>query len=68
MYLFEICHICMEAIKKALEKGMLDLLCILPHDEVVEYRIPFLRPIFERNCSAKELERWNKFWIYFARQ
>ncbi len=67
-YLFEMCHLCMEEIKKALESGMLDLLCILPHNEGVKYGIPFLRSIFEKDCSAKELERWNKFWNYFARQ
>ncbi len=58
----------MEAIEKALETGMLDLLCILSHNEVVKYGIPFLGSIFEKDCSAKELESWNKFWNYFVRQ
>jgi hypothetical protein len=58
----------MEAIRKALEAGILDFICILPHKEVVEHGIAFLRSIFKRNCSAKDLEKWNKFWIYFARQ
>ena len=63
--------------------GNLDLLCILPLDEIKPYGIPFLRDIFESDLSLladiyeddnfdfeqeEELKRWDMFWEYFERQ
>ena len=48
--------------------GMLDLLCILPHEEVEEYGIPYLRSILEKDASKKDIDKWQAFWDYFLRQ
>ena len=48
--------------------GMLDLLCIIPIEEVEEYRIPYLRSILEKDASKKDIDKWQTFWDYFLRQ
>ena len=52
----------------AMQFGMLDLLCILPHAEVEEYGIPYLRSILEKDASKKDIDKWQAFWDYFLRQ
>ena len=48
--------------------GMLDLLCILPHGQVKEYGILYLRSILEKDATKRDLEKWQTFWTYFLRQ
>lgn len=67
-YLLEKCHIDRETVKVAMQVGMLDLLCVIPADEVSAHGIPYLRSIFGANLSVRELEKWEKFWQYFERQ
>ena len=38
--------------QNAMQIGMLDLLCVLPHKEVEEYGIPYLRSILEKELSG----------------
>jgi hypothetical protein len=48
--------------------GALDLLCVLPEDEVEPFGIPYLRSILEVGATKSQLEKWEKFWIYFKQQ
>jgi hypothetical protein len=48
--------------------GMLDLLCIIPIEEVEEYGIPYLRSILEKDASKRDLEKCQTFWNYIPRQ
>ena len=48
--------------------GMLDLLCVLPHEQVEEYGIPYLRSVLEKDASKRDMEKWQTFWDYFLRQ
>ena len=72
-----------EYVGEFMQPGQLDLLNILPHDEIKEYGIPFLRDRVESNLSElselykqdgivfdkdEELDRWDIFWQYFKRQ
>jgi hypothetical protein len=52
----------------AMQIGMLDLLCVLPHGQVEEYGIPYLRSILEKDASKKDIDKWQTFWDYFLRQ
>jgi hypothetical protein len=58
--------------KPATAVGGLDLLCVLPRNEIEQYGIPFVRTMIERvdNKPIPEWEMavWEKFWIYFKRQ
>jgi len=67
---FEKCHLpeAKEHVTSAMRIGMLDLLCILPHEEVEEYGIPSLRSILEKDASKKDIDKWQAFWDYFLRQ
>ena len=66
--LIEKCHFFKEHVTNAMQIGMLILLCILPHKEVEEYRIPYLRSILEKDASKKDIDKWQAFWDYFLRQ
>jgi hypothetical protein len=52
----------------AMERGGLDLLCVLPRDDIVSTGIPFLRWQIELGIDEVEKEGWNKFWEYFNYQ
>ena len=67
-YLLEKCHIDRETVKFAMQVGMLDLMCVIPAEEVLAHGIPYLRSIFGANLSKREHEKWEKFWQYFERQ
>ena len=47
---------------------VLELLTIIPIDEIVPYGIPFLRSIFEVDLKDVETALWEQFWKYFKRQ
>ena len=51
----------------AMQIGMLDLLCILPHGQVKEYGILYLRSILEKDATKRDLEKWQTLWTYFLR-
>ena len=63
---------CGMALASSLEGAMavqgLDLLCVLPREEVLEYGIPFVRYSIEIDLPEWELSGWEKFWKYFVRQ
>lgn len=51
-------------VNKAMEFGKIDLLTILPPDEIITYGIPYLRSIIDENDNV---HKWNLFWQYFYR-
>lgn len=57
-----------DVIKEAMKVGGLDLLCILPRDEVTEYGIPYLRAILENGQPTSVTDGWVTFWAYFTTQ
>ena len=61
-------HLSKEHVTNAMQIGMLDLLCILPHGQVEEYGIPYLRSIMDKDATKRDLEKWQTFWTYFLRQ
>ena len=67
-YLIEKCHLSKEHVQNAMQIGMLDLLCIIPIEEVEEYGIQYLRSILEKDAMNQDLEKWQTFWDYFQRQ
>ena len=53
-------------VKRAMKIGSLDLLCIIPQDEVEEYGIPYLQSLFETKDETDDVkDRWKLFWKYF---
>ena len=48
--------------------GVIDLLCVIPHAEVVKYGISFVRSLIEDGLDKNDIERWDHFWAYFIRQ
>ena len=67
-YLIETIGFLAAAIRLAMSVGGLDLLCIIPQDEVVEFGIPYVRSVIENGLPKKEVKRWDLFWEYFERQ
>ena len=57
-----------EEIAFAMKVGVLDLLCIIPQDEIREFGIPFVRSIIEEDLSAVDVAKWDTFWLYFESQ
>ena len=55
-------------IKLAMEVGTLDLLCIIPQDEVEEFGIPYVRSVIEEDLDEDEVAKWDEFWVYFKHQ
>ncbi len=56
------------AIKVAMEVGALDLLCIIPRDEIIKYGIPYVRAKVECGQSEETVQKWDEFWKYFRKQ
>ena len=52
----------------AMTIGVLDLLSVIPKDEVEEYGIPFVRSVIEATLNKKDIAKWAKFWKYFKKQ
>jgi hypothetical protein len=67
-YLIKKCNMDSEAVTAAMKTGILDLLCVLPHDKVKTYRIPYLRASLAVGLTKKEHEKWEIFWSYFRKQ
>jgi hypothetical protein len=58
-----------EEITLAMKIGVLDLLCIIPQDEIREFGIPYVRSIIEKYLSRADIEKWDTFWgTYFEGQ
>ena len=55
-------------IELSISVGVLDILCIIPQDEVEEYVIPYFHSIIEEDLDDTDIERGNLFWEYFDRQ
>jgi hypothetical protein len=54
-----------DVVSSFMETGAFDLLMILPHGEVEQYRIDYLLSQFEPDTlSAEEQARWVEFWNY----
>ena len=54
-----------EDIKLAMKIGVLDLLCIIPQDEISAFGIPYVRSVIEENLNAASIAKWDTFWAYF---
>lgn len=52
-------------VTRAMKIGVLDLLCVIPRDEIVTYGIPFLREKLEKEADADTIKKWDIFWKYF---
>jgi hypothetical protein len=58
-----------EEITLAMKIGVLDLLCIIPQDEIREFGIPYVRSIIEKYLSRADIVKWDTFWgTYFEGQ
>jgi hypothetical protein len=57
-----------KAVKVAMEVGALDILSIIPRDEIEPYGIPYVRMKVESGQSEETVGKWDDFWVYFWRQ
>ena len=48
-----------------MRKGVLDLLTVIPQNEIVEIGIPFVRSLIEKKLDKRQIEMWDEFWEYF---
>ena len=53
------------SVTAAMKIGSLDLLSVIPRDEVIEYGIPYLRSVLEAGKEKKTVAKWDVFWAYF---
>ncbi len=70
-FLMTQCELSCEIAKEAMQPGNLDLLCIIPCEEVDTKGIPYLRKKLEkgkRKLAKKEKDGWARFWKYFEKQ
>ena len=69
-YLIEKCGLGLsQVLPEAMALGGLDILCVLPRDEVEEIGIPYIRSLLELGIPEWEKEALNEiFWPYFMRQ
>ena len=55
-----------ETISMAMTRNVLDVLTIIPRDEVVRKGIPYVRSILDIEVHTNEQRvKWNSFWAYF---
>ena len=70
-------------VRKFMQIGVLDLLTIIPVDDIIPYRIPYLRDMMESDMTyleeiynadgleyIEDVEKnmWEQFWAYFDKQ
>jgi hypothetical protein len=69
-YLIEKCGLGLsQVLPEAMALGGVDILCVLPRDEVEEIGIPYIRSLLELGIPEWEKEALNEiFWPYFMRQ
>ncbi len=46
----------------------LDMLTLIPQDEVVQFGIPFLRKFYDFCVDNEKKKKWDAFWAYFETQ
>jgi hypothetical protein len=51
-----------------MQVGDLDMLCVIPHNEIEKYGIPFLWLVLEKDADDEMLEKLVIFWHYFEKQ
>ena len=57
-----------EYVGHAMTKNCIDILTIIPRDEILVKGIPYVRSILEAedlNLSSDDCVKWDVFWIYF---
>ena len=47
--------------------GVLDLLRMIPQDNIEDFCIPYVRSVIEDGLSKEEIEKWDLFWEYFTK-
>ena len=48
-------------------KLVIDVLTVIPRDEIIEKGIPYVRLILDKECTTREdLQTWGLFWKYFV--
>ena len=61
-------HISKDQIAFAMTHGVLNLLTVLPRDELDTKGIPFVRTMIADEFPEADVSIWDKFWnVYFAR-
>ena len=56
-------------VKFAMRKGVLDLLCVIPHKDLESKGIPFVKSLLKAKFGdSMQVNKWAKFWKYFFRQ
>ena len=49
-----------------MRKGVLDLLTVIPQNEIMDIGIPFVRSLIEKKSDDRQIEMWDEFWEYFV--
>ena len=58
-----------ELVSMFMTKNILDVLTIIPRDEIKKKGIAFVRSILDKECKDKEEEKqMDKFWAYFRKE
>lgn len=52
-------------IRKAMSVGVLDLLMIIPQDDVETFGIPYVRSVIKEGLGEEDVAKWDLFWEYF---
>jgi hypothetical protein len=58
----------MEEVEYGMQVGVLDLLTIIPQDEVESFGIPYVRSLLEKDLDEEGARKWDMFWQYFTKQ
>ena len=57
-----------EYVGMAMHKNVMDVLAIIPNNEIESKGIPYVRSILESgdlNLTREDIEKWDLFWVYF---
>ena len=65
-------QIAKEQVSFAMQPGILDLITVIPKNEVERWGIPYIRQLieveyFEEEISVTDKNRWDNFWLYFIK-
>ena len=56
-----------EYISMAMTKNVIDVLTVIPRNEVVRKGIPYVKSILDKEVDTDDdREKWNSFWTYFT--
>ena len=53
-------------VSMAMHKNVIDVLTVIPRDEIVRKGIPYVRSILDQE-DVEGREKWNSFWDYFTK-